>query len=107
MKTKFKAVKRYLGPGGSLSHHGCVAWKRRALHKLNRGEPIFVLPATPEAYEAMVEAIARVDWKNDGMGNGFHWSKAGGFQVPYRKSAQIALAAIGIRKPSAKGHANE
>lgn len=69
---------------------------------INRPQPIYVIPATPEAYEAQVEAMAR------GMFEVFHGQKKPvwedeehKYRERWRDFAKAALTSLGIRRPTA------
>ncbi len=66
-----------------------------------------MLPATPEAYEAMVEAMARAEWEHNNPG--YPWPRMSlNLQRSVRERASAALAAIGIRRQRhAKGKNNK
>ena len=62
----------------------------------------WVIPATPEAYDAQRNAMAKAwfqrsgPWVN-GAGNSMAWTEA--HQEPWLRGAELALAAIGITRP--------
>lgn len=79
---KYKAVKRYI-PESDLG---------RPCHP----QPHWLIPATPEAYDAHLEATAKAIYES-GRGSGEVWKGQSGFmKQPSYIEASAALAAIGI-----------
>lgn len=85
MKSKFKAV---------LYKH-LDFYAARDIHRCYGNQAIYVIPATPAAYEAqvgaMADAITRAEIRRCGTGNPRSYT---------RRFAKSALAAIGIKKPT-------
>lgn len=84
-------------------HRAQLRWIPEAdLSKPSNPQPYYLLPATPEAYEAQVEAMAVAVFKNSSVE---YWQKQRvAHKKLWRAEAELALAALGITKPTgAKG----
>lgn len=107
VKTKYKAALLYLDVHTNKPEEcaGFAVWQEKSLHVNNRGIPVNVLPATPEAYDAQVEAMAKAMYlqTTDFPYGPARWKLCVKLQSPmlffWRAKAVGPLAAIGIKRP--------